>query len=114
VSGDELILIAEYLKIEVPTFRDRYLYPFKDSYSIHEDRAGNCLFYQCIDRGIGRGGCHIYPVRPHQCRIFPFWFSNLRSEYAWAQIARQCPGIGNGPLYTRDQILAFVGSSMHI
>ncbi|WP_161635204.1 YkgJ family cysteine cluster protein [Desulfovermiculus halophilus] len=97
VSGPEIKAIAEFLHCSVQELCARALYPFKDSYSIQEDSDGSCLFY--------RGGCSIYPVRPAQCRSYPFWTKAMRSAYAWKQTARECPGIGCGRLYSRDEIL---------
>lgn len=98
VSPEEIRAIADYLGLSRQELTSRMLYPFRDSYSIAEDEQGNCLMYD--------QGCRIYPVRPRQCRSYPFWLANLRSRYAWKQKTAQCPGIGTGPLYTREQILA--------
>ncbi len=106
VSADEVCTIAAHLKVAEPVFIETYLYPFKSSYSIGEDTEGQCLFYD--------NGCRIYPVRPLQCRTFPFWFSNLRSQRAWQQVAVQCPGIGKGPVYTKEEIMALARSTMPI
>lgn len=100
VAPDEITAIAAYLGTDLRTLTSSMLYPFRDSYSIREDEHGNCLMYDT--------GCRIYPVRPRQCRSYPFWFTNLRSRYAWKQTASQCPGIGKGPLFSRDEILAFL------
>ena len=51
-------------------------------------------------------GCVIYPVRPAQCRTWPFWESNLRSRKNWDSIAEGCPGIGRGPLIGVDEIVS--------
>ena len=98
VAPDEVKAIADSLGLPEKAFIADLLYPFRDGYSIKEDKQGNCLLYA--------DGCRIYPVRPRQCRTWPFWFKNLRSSYAWKQTASQCPGIGKGPVYTRDEILA--------
>ena len=77
----------------------------KNSYSILEDSDGRCLFYE-------DDGCKIYPVRPNQCAAYPFWFENLRSIKEWRRITRECPGIGRGPLYAKEQVLKMVRSNM--
>lgn len=41
------------------------------------------------------GKCKIYPVRPTQCRTFPFWPENLKEEI-WAELKEHCPGIDKG------------------
>ena len=106
VSRSEIDAIADQLQMAVKKFYSDYLYPYKDSYSICEDRQGRCLFFD--------DGCMIYELRPSQCRTFPFWFSNLRSEKRWRQVAAQCPGIGRGRHFTKDEILQIVRSTMQI
>jgi Fe-S-cluster containining protein len=48
--------------------------------------------------------CMIYPVRPSQCRAWPFWHDNLANPNAWNKAAQKCPGINHGRLYTCDEI----------
>jgi Fe-S-cluster containining protein len=100
VSEGEVNALAQHFKINSSDFIRRYLYPFKDSYSIREDDRGRCLFFD--------NGCSIYSLRPCQCRTFPFWFENLRSENRWQKVAHQCPGIGSGRLYSCEENLSIV------
>ena len=71
--------MALYLNVPVISFIEKYLYPFGGNYSIKEEENGRCLLY--------RDGCRIYPVRPFQCKTFPFWFDILRSRKKWAKIS---------------------------
>lgn len=100
ISHGEIDALARHLALSRDDLIQRYLYPFKDSYSIGEDDDGRCLFYD--------GGCTIYLQRPRQCRTFPFWFDNMRSKDRWQKIASQCPGIGSGRLYGREEILVIL------
>ena len=97
VDEPEIAGIAAYLGISAAQVVDDCLYPWENGHSIKENRDGSCLFFE--DR------CRIYPVRPRQCRTFPFWFANLRSEARWNAIRNECPGIGTGRLYTKVDIL---------
>ena len=106
VTDAEIGTIAAWLNQSVDAFTAQYLYPFKDSYSIKEDEQGRCLFFE--------DGCTIYAIRPLQCRTFPFWFSNLRSQHRWQRIKNECPGIGRGRLYSREEILKLVRESIPI
>lgn len=106
VTADEIQAIAAFVGIPAEAFTRQWLFPFKDSYSIREEPNGNCPFYK--DR------CTIYPVRPLQCRTFPFWFANLRSEQCWAQTVARCPGIGSGRHYSRDEILSSIHATVHL
>ena len=104
VGQDEIRKIAQFLLIPVPRFIRKSLYRYKDSYSISEDNQGRCLFYE--------NGCAIYPVRPIQCRTFPFWFNNLRSEQKWRQIEKECPGIGKGEFFSKEKILQLLSNTV--
>jgi hypothetical protein len=72
--------------------------------SLTETAEGSCVFF-------AEGKCSVYSARPAQCRTFPFWLKNLRSEEAWNRAAQKCPGIGAGPLRSRDEILRTVAES---
>lgn len=97
VYRGDLESIARHLAIDVAELVEKYLYPVRDSHSIREHEDGRCMFY--------RDGCAIYPARPLQCRTYPFWFENLRSPKRWKQVSGECPGIGQGRLFTKEQIL---------
>jgi uncharacterized protein len=103
VDDQEITAIAEYTMIEREVFVQRCLYLLETSYSIRETDDGRCIFYE--------NGCSIYPVRPLQCSTFPFWFQNMRSVDAWEEALLRCPGIGKGPLFTKETILERIGLS---
>jgi Fe-S-cluster containining protein len=63
----------------------------------------DCVFLKQVN---GRKGCAIYPVRPAQCRQWPFWAENLASPDAWNRAATKCPGMNRGRLYSADQVEA--------
>ncbi|MDD5307273.1 MAG: YkgJ family cysteine cluster protein [Deltaproteobacteria bacterium] len=51
-----------------------------------------------------QGRCRAYEVRPKQCAAWPFWRENL-TRRAWdGPVKACCPGIGQGPLHTADEI----------
>jgi len=54
----------------------------------------DCVFLDRDDKG--KALCGIYPVRPTQCRTWPFWDSNLTSKKAWDASAKGCPGMAHG------------------
>ncbi len=104
VSAGEIEKIAAFLKQSPREFGQAYLTDGDMSPSIGEHPDGRCLFYDA--------GCRIYPVRPRQCRINPFWFTILRSESNWRREAQRCAGIGKGRVYARKEILALVALDM--
>jgi Fe-S-cluster containining protein len=66
--------------------------------SLRERPNGDCIFY---DKA---AGCTIYPVRPGQCRTWPFWESNTRTPDDWEETCRVCPGSGQGDLIAAEEI----------
>ena len=48
--------------------------------------------------------CTIYPARPEQCRMWPFWPENMQARVWKADVAAFCAGIGKGRLYTPEEI----------
>ena len=49
-------------------------------------------------------GCTVYPVRPPQCRTWPFWESNVATPEAWRRACAACPGSGRGELIAAEEI----------
>jgi Fe-S-cluster containining protein len=48
--------------------------------------------------------CSVYPVRPKQCRTWPFWQENLE-EAAWKGPVKECcPGLDTGPLRSAEEV----------
>lgn len=123
ISDDEVGRLAEFLKLSGREVRTRYCRKVGSRWSLRERKTpqGNydCVFLreeplpprQKRELAAGeplphrRRTCSIYPVRPLQCRTWPFWESNLSSPKMWRVASRKCPGINRGPhAFTRDQI----------
>jgi Fe-S-cluster containining protein len=65
--------------------------------------GGECVFY---DAETAR--CKIYPLRPAQCVLFPFWHSVMDSKEDWTLEALRCPGMNEGRLHTAKEIHALL------
>jgi Fe-S-cluster containining protein len=65
---------------------------------LRDNRKDDCIFFDPA------AGCTIYPVRPRQCRTWPFWQSNVASPKAWEQTRSVCPGAGQGELIPVEEI----------
>lgn len=91
--------IQEYLGVSWRWFRRRYLMRFDDgSESLRMAQAdGRCVFLDDTNR------CRIYPVRPWQCRAYPFWPELVTSTAAWRAEAQRCEGIGRGAPRRRSE-----------
>lgn len=98
VNDDEINAIAEYLGEPREEVFALYTRAAARERSLRERGGGDCVFYRS-----GRG-CTIYPVRPRQCRTWPFWESNLRTEKDWQRTCQVCPGSGRGDLISVEEI----------
>jgi len=84
--------LRDYLGLSRPWFRRRYVVPVNDKVEgIRLGADGRCPFL-LDDRS-----CRVYPVRPLQCKTYPWWPELLRPA-AWKAEARRCEGIGQGPV----------------
>ena len=102
VNRAEVELIAAFLGISSDQLRSKYLRRVGWRTSILEQPVSkDCIFLQQIG---GKKLCAIYPVRPGQCRTWPFWPENLKSPDAWNRVAQNCPGINRGRFYSYEDI----------
>jgi Fe-S-cluster containining protein len=93
VNSNEVRAIADYLDKPVGEIRLLYTRPARGRVSLNEYANGDCVFFDPQARR-----CTIYPVRPMQCKTWPFWDSTTATPAAWAETCRACPGSGTGPL----------------
>jgi len=102
ITVPEIKLLADFLDMPIKKLRRKYLKRVGLRTTIIEERfSKDCIFLKNID---GRKQCSIYPVRPNQCRTWPFWSENLTSPSAWNRTAQKCPGISRGRLYNCEEI----------
>ncbi len=95
--------IAAFLNLSVPAFTSRYVRLIGDQLGLTEKPGYDCIF---LNRADGKSMCGIYPVRPMQCRTWPFWDMNLKSPDAWVRASGRCPGMRDktGPVYPLEHI----------
>jgi Fe-S-cluster containining protein len=99
VNDEEIRAIAAYLDKPLGEIRLLNTRPARGKVSLIEYPNGDCIYFDPRGRG-----CTIYPVRPVQCRTWPFWSSNLESPEAWRQLRSVCPGAGQGDLIPLETI----------
>ena len=89
VKYDEIVEMAKFVNLSLEEFATMYLKKVKHRYSLVEKKLSEdnyaCIFF---DETIKR--CTIYPVRPLQCRTFPFWEQFKQDE---DEVRKECPGI---------------------
>ncbi len=92
-TKEEIAGIAKFLGRTDGTLDKKYLRRVGLRYSLTEKPGGDCIF---LKRADGKSMCGIYPVRPLQCRTWPFWKENLKSADAWNEANQNCPGLNRG------------------
>jgi hypothetical protein len=101
VNEEEIRQIAEHLGTSVGALRLEHTRLVGKQVSLKEFANGDCTFLHPETRK-----CTVYPVRPRQCRTWPFWNSNLESPETWRDVQRVCPGAGKGDFVSLDEIKA--------
>ena len=102
VTNPEIELVARFLEMSVGELRRRYLKRVGFRTTIIEQPSNrDCVF---LREKQGRKQCMIYPVRPSQCRTWPFWPGNLASPDTWNRAAEKCRGINRGRLCSASEI----------
>jgi Fe-S-cluster containining protein len=96
VTRKDIEAIARFVGLEDGKLDARYLRRVGLRHSLTERPGGDCIF---LKRADGKSMCSIYPVRPLQCRTWPFWTENLSSPDAWNRAHLTCPGMNRGQPY---------------
>ncbi len=88
LSPGEPEAIAAFLGLDVYAFTGRYarLTLNRRDLSLNEREDGACVFLQSDNT------CRIQPVKPEQCRGFPFLWRSPRLEQACAALRHLQPG----------------------
>lgn len=103
VNGQEIAALATRLGETVEEFERKYVRRVGIRRTLIEYSNGDCVFFDGQTRK-----CTVYEDRPRQCKTWPFWDSNVRTEQAWRETCEACPGSGRGQLYPIEKILESV------
>lgn len=99
VTMEDIEKIAAYQKIDLETFSNNYVRAVQGELSLQErQRNGEnfCCFFDEVDEK-----CMIYPVRPGQCRSYPFW--DIYHNHP-RRVETACPGVRlKGVTYSRKK-----------
>ena len=104
LTHDDMHRIASYLQMPFDDFTRTYVRRVGNRYSLTEQFNYDCTFLTRDKEG--KAGCMICPVRPMQCRTWPFWNDNLKAPSAWERAASRCPGMcdADAPAYDLPHI----------
>jgi Fe-S-cluster containining protein len=89
--------IAGHLGLSTKEFLARYCSRDGNAVTLRTDSPA-CAFLGADNR------CAIYPVRPMQCRTWPFWRENLEKAVWDEEVRADCPGAGHGELHSATEI----------
>ena len=102
ITQPEIDFLAEFLKLPAEEVRRLYLKRVgKRTTIVEEPQSKDCIFLK-TEKGEKR--CTVYPVRPNQCRTWPFWAANLQSPHTWNEAAQSCPGMNRGKSFSMNEI----------
>ena len=100
----EIAAIATHLELAADQMRRQYVRKVGRRHSLVEMRGSHdCVFLTGPDTA-GDRTCRIYPVRPRQCRTWPFWANNVSDPDAWTEAGQRCRGINRGTLVPVERI----------
>lgn len=93
VNAKEREAIRGFLKLTAGWFRRRYLETDSEgTIGIRLNANGRCPFLGHDNR------CRVYPVRPRQCRTYPWWPELVERQRDWEHEAKRCEGMNRGPV----------------
>ncbi len=100
LSNEEIEKIFTFLKISKSEFLKKCTRFVRGRISLKE----NLINYDCVF--FKNKKCTIYSARPKQCKTFPFWEENLKSEKAFNDLNNYCPGVNHpsGKKYSYEEI----------
>lgn len=99
IFREDLNRILEKTEFTKEELQLRYLSTVEGYTVLRDSGERSCIFWDPVIKG-----CKIYEARPTQCRTFPFWKTLLYNEKKWKEGTKDCHGIGEGRLYTEEEI----------
>ena len=99
VNKAEVEALAAHQGMTVDEFQQRFVRKAGIRQTLAERDNGDCIFFDGKLRK-----CTVYEHRPRQCRTWPFWDSNLRTEQDWKRTCEVCPGSGKGQIVPLESI----------
>jgi Fe-S-cluster containining protein len=97
LDDDDIDRIATYLEIdEAEMKRDRLTHDH-GTWVIKVTRRRKCCFY--VDKK-----CTVHPIKPQQCKSYPFWPENVCTAPEWREAKTHCEGIGRGREYDAETV----------
>lgn len=87
VSPTDEARLCRALRLDPPTFRERYTEQRNGKMHLRVGEDGRCLFFR------ETGGCSVHVHKPAVCRAWPFFKGNLIDPVSFSLAKEYCPGI---------------------
>jgi Fe-S-cluster containining protein len=97
LSVGDVSCLAAFLGMSAGELQRRYVYSTKHTLRLRKPRQGHCPFLKAE-------GCSVHPVKPTQCRVFPFWPELTEDKKEMEETAQWCPGIGKGDVVSAETL----------
>jgi uncharacterized protein len=105
LSSADVHRLANFYGCSYLQFVDRYCdEDAEGSISLKEEESGRCRFLTEDKR------CKVHEAKPTQCRTYPF-FPEIVTPEGWEKEKSFCPGIGQGKLYSAEEIKRLVSET---
>ncbi len=91
ITEENLRNMAAHVGLKAADFEAQYVVRFKRLLRLRKPKNSQCHFLR-------EGGCSVHPVKPVQCRLYPFWPELVEDRANWEGERNVCPGIGKGEL----------------
>ncbi|MHA1791488.1 MAG: YkgJ family cysteine cluster protein [Promethearchaeota archaeon] len=98
IFPEDITRFLDFFNLDLKTFMEKHVKietgpciildtsNFVPFLTLKEKEDGSCKF-------LGKNGlCEVYPARPFQCRSYPFWDLNVKTEKRWNDLMETCPG----------------------
>jgi uncharacterized protein len=91
LTEDDLRRTAAFLGMTAKQFEAEFVIRYSKLIRLRKPLDSQCHF-------LTKDGCSIHPVKPTQCRLYPFWPELVENRAALKKEAKSCPGLGKGDL----------------
>lgn len=99
LRSEEPRRLAHHLGLTTAEFRSRFLTKLEDgTWAIEVPKGGGGC--PLLDGDL----CSVDPVKPGQCRAYPFWSELVGDRKAWRAEAAFCEGMNRGPQVPEAEI----------
>lgn len=105
ITAADLGRLIENEGFELEELQKHYFSSYQGYTVLRDNSRGDCIFWDSEIKG-----CKIYKNRPTQCQTYPFWKINFKTKGDLNREYQECPGLGRGKLYTKEEIDKLLGT----